>query len=102
MTGSIKYTPRKVSHELTRLIASQLEDMDVEADDYWGDCWDEDWTPDSLYHWTDCIQSMYEDRYYTFDDWVYCNSLDNKSWFDDWWFDDDGQPCYRIEIIIQP
>jgi hypothetical protein len=99
MIGSIKYTTRKVSHELTRLIATQLEDMDVEADDYWGE--DHAYpTEDGLYHWTDCIQSIYEDRYYTFDDWVYCNSLDRKSWFD-WWFDD-GEPCYTIQIVIQP
>jgi hypothetical protein len=83
-----------ISNQLARPIASQLEDMDVEADDYWGDCWGED-----------CIQSIYEDRYYTFDDWVYCNSLDCKSWFDDcvyeWWFDN-GEPCYGINIVIQP
>lgn len=89
MAGSIK-RPRKkthgAKHRLNKVIATQLQDMDVEADDYWG----EDHalpTEDGLYHWTDCIPQ--------------CCDCSFQNTFE-WWFDCYGQPCYGIEIVVQP
>lgn len=78
--------------QLKKLIVSQLEDMDVEADDYWG----EDHalpTIDGLYHWTDCIPQC--------SDCDVCRCCFQDSTYE-WWFDCYGQPCYGIEIVVQP
>lgn len=77
-----KRAPRKALHAIPRHIVCEIDDVNTEAIDFWG----EDYyvvhnpTEDGLYHWTDCVQQEEQ-----------CI---------DWYSAPDD--VYMIEIVIMP